>query len=909
MARICYHCFRNIQDSGACPYCGYNDELNTGLYPLALPAGSVIGNRFYIGRVLGQGSYGITYIAYDNQIRARVAIKEYLPVELATRDPQTLSLRLYSGERSNDFEFGKQQFLDETKSLAEVSGHDQIVRINNYFEYNGTVYCCQEYVDGFNLQQYMQHRGGPLPIYTANQILFPVMEALDWVHSKGILHLDLSPDSIMIRRDGSVKIIDFGVAKYNISLQNQNLDAELKRGFAPIELYGHQRIQGPYTDVYALAATYYYAVTGKVPSDSMGRKEADNLQMPSSLGAKIRKRTEKVLFKALSVAPQDRYQTMAVFYQAMLETMPMPFAKEAEEDEALIAKKASIYEKGNKKQLKGDLKGAVQEFSKIRDFRDSEARINRCNWELENKKNQTRNKKETEDLEKQLAQTKHEIEKNWSATGENNQIQSPSDGQRQDKAENRKNGAKRGKGALFAILGTAVIVAAIVLFPRITGTDHVISSDSGSGETVSEEITSNVPQDLEPAEEINTETGNEPEETAEMTEEETPAPVELPEEETVAEVPAAEEPAEVTITPEPELEESVEEIADAGSTAVEEPTAKEPAAEEPAAENPAVEEPADEMTIEETVVAKTAEEPAAEAQATEESAAGNPAAEEPTEKQPVIEEPAEENTIEETAAMKTADDAESEIQEELADSSVGTESTDSILPQVEEQSLIPEKENNTDTGRNEEAENVEKDSAYDRNDYTGVGNIVVYGSYEQDGNPDNGKEDLEWIVLAVEENQSLLISRYAIDCLAYNSNHSTFIRWEQSSLRKWLNDSFLSEAFSSTEETDILMSSISNWQDRNGSRDTTDKVFLLSKDEVEEYLQKADLECCAPTDYAAAKGLRPNNESGNCCWWLRSPGGASANQVYYFAEDGTLMADICSEELGIRPAIWIQYER
>lgn len=325
MAIVCYNCFHYKADEGKCPFCGYDPSGTEGKYPYALKPGTMLANRYYLGRVLGQGGFGITYLALDGQTRSRVAIKEYLPTDLALREQTTQSIQVYSSERRDDYIFGKQQFLDEARTLASFVGNEHIVRILDYFEANGTAYFAMEYLEGVNLKQYMVQTGGPLPVYAANRILLPIMEALDWVHSKGVIHRDISPDNIIVKADGNAKLIDFGAARQSTGEKSKSLDVVLKHGFAPREQYTRRGRQGPYTDVYALAATYYYAVTGTVPPDSIERTEDDDLRLPSRLGVRIRPETEAVLMKALAISAQDRYQTMAEFYQAMLSTMPQPF--------------------------------------------------------------------------------------------------------------------------------------------------------------------------------------------------------------------------------------------------------------------------------------------------------------------------------------------------------------------------------------------------------------------------------------------------------------------------------------------------------------------------------------------------------------------------------------------------------
>ncbi len=309
MGEICYSCFAEKSTAGACPRCGYDPASDEGKYPIALRAGSILNGRYIVGRVLGQGGFGITYLAQDYQTKGLVAIKEYLPTEFAGRTTGTYAVQVYSGDRRENFEYGKEQFLAEAKTLAEFIGNDHIVRIYSYFEEYGTAYFAMEYIDGESLDKYMRRFGGRLTVEQANELLIPVMEALDWVHSKGIVHRDIAPDNIIVTKDGRAKLIDFGAARYSTGEKSKSLDIILKHGFAPKEQYVRRGRQGPFTDVYAMAATYYYAITGKVPPDSIERMDEDELIPPTTLGVKMSEKAEDALLKGLEVSASERYQS------------------------------------------------------------------------------------------------------------------------------------------------------------------------------------------------------------------------------------------------------------------------------------------------------------------------------------------------------------------------------------------------------------------------------------------------------------------------------------------------------------------------------------------------------------------------------------------------------------------------
>lgn len=315
MAELCFGCFCMLESAGTCPVCGYTPGEDKEKYPSALKAGSILKERYIVGRVLGQGGFGITYAAQDFATQQRVAIKEFMPTSIASRE-STGQVSSYGNQQAN-FEQGKLGFMDEANSLVGFKNNPYVVNILDFFEENGTAYFVMEYVQGTNLKSYIKVMGGKLGEDEANRILVPIMEALQDVHSKGLIHRDIAPDNIIVTSDGSAKLIDFGAARYSTGEKSLSLDVILKHGYAPKEQYMRRGRQGPFTDVYAMAATYYYTITGRVPPDALERGENDELPRPSALGIEISPQVEAALFKALQVQAEDRFQTMAEFTAAI----------------------------------------------------------------------------------------------------------------------------------------------------------------------------------------------------------------------------------------------------------------------------------------------------------------------------------------------------------------------------------------------------------------------------------------------------------------------------------------------------------------------------------------------------------------------------------------------------------------
>lgn len=320
--KICYNCFRELNESDqVCPDCRYNPADDEGKFPMALPHGTILAGKYITGRVLGQGGFGITYIAQDYKTKKLVAMKEYLPDTMASRGGNH-TVTAYTGSAGENFNYGKDCFLEEAKTLAEFIGNENIVRVLSYFEENGTAYFAMEYVEGESFQSYIKSHGGKISWDEATRFLLPVMDALAAVHSKGIIHRDVTPDNIFITKDGVVKLLDFGAARYSLGDRSRSLDVVLKHGFAPKEQYTRHGRQGPYTDVYTVGASFYFALTGKKPPDAIDRIEEDNLIPPTSLGVAISAAAEDAIMKALSIQPQERFQLMADFKAALLGTSP-----------------------------------------------------------------------------------------------------------------------------------------------------------------------------------------------------------------------------------------------------------------------------------------------------------------------------------------------------------------------------------------------------------------------------------------------------------------------------------------------------------------------------------------------------------------------------------------------------------
>jgi serine/threonine protein kinase len=274
-----------------------------------------------VGRILGEGGFGITYVGYDLNLDMKVAIKEFYPSGFVSRSStHSTTVQPHSGDQGDIFIKGRERFVDEAKRLAKFRVFTGIVMVNDFFVENGTAYIVMEYVDGQTLKNYIGQMGGKLPPEQVLEMLRPIFSSLAQVHENGIIHRDISPDNIMMTRDGTVKLLDFGAAREFEDDTNKSLSVLLKHGYAPAEQYSTKGIQGPHTDVYALSATIYKAITGVTPESSMDRVMDDTLVPPSRLGITMLDYQEAALMKGLAIRQQDRYQSVKDLYTALGKT-------------------------------------------------------------------------------------------------------------------------------------------------------------------------------------------------------------------------------------------------------------------------------------------------------------------------------------------------------------------------------------------------------------------------------------------------------------------------------------------------------------------------------------------------------------------------------------------------------------
>lgn len=306
---ICLYCFGDLDGNRVCTNC-HRKADDTPSPPHHLPQRTVLGtqNRYLIGKALGEGGFGITYMAWDLQQGIKVAVKEYFPSGYVTRVAASNQVIINSKQNQAASNRGLKRFVEEARALAKIKNLSGVVNVRDFFSANGTAYIVMEFLDGVSLKKYLQRKGGKISVEEVLTIMRPVMDSLTQVHKIGLIHRDISPDNILITKYNEVKLIDFGAAKYS-NPDGKSLSVVLKQGFAPPEQYDSHGEQGPWTDVYALGVTIYYAITGVLPPESirlmMGK---ETLKRPSEMGVRIDAGVENALLKCLAVDRKKRYQ-------------------------------------------------------------------------------------------------------------------------------------------------------------------------------------------------------------------------------------------------------------------------------------------------------------------------------------------------------------------------------------------------------------------------------------------------------------------------------------------------------------------------------------------------------------------------------------------------------------------------
>lgn len=301
--KLCECCFGEIE-SEPCRFCG-SEKSGAHEEVGVLAAGSVLLGKYIVGKVIGKGGFGITYLAYDIKNEKKVAIKEYYPSALAARGSDGCTVVMTDSEEAAVFKNGIEKFYEEASLVSRFNGNPAIVSVYEFFYENDTAYFVMELLDGCTLKSYIAKYG----VLSPEEALFiadNVSGALIIAHSINVLHRDISPDNIMICRDGNIKLIDFGAARQVLADNPKSMSVILKQGFAPLEQYQKRGKQGPWTDIYSFGATLYYALTQDCLDDPMTRMDDDAEFLSNKYD--IEGQLWKIIEHSLELRIADRYQ-------------------------------------------------------------------------------------------------------------------------------------------------------------------------------------------------------------------------------------------------------------------------------------------------------------------------------------------------------------------------------------------------------------------------------------------------------------------------------------------------------------------------------------------------------------------------------------------------------------------------
>lgn len=313
----CMNCMREVAEGTAiCPFCGF-DERSAPAEPHQLPHRTILAGRYLVGRAIGEGGFGITYVGWDLRLGTKVALKEYFPNGFVGRTAsETLLVSPYS-QGKDFFEAGKEKFYAEARRLAKFQRLSGIVSVSDFFTENNTVYIVMEFIEGQTLKQYAAARGGRIAPEELFRIMEPVLTALREVHRSGLIHRDISPDNILVTPDGAGRLIDFGAAREQSGSGERTLSVMLKKGYTPEEQYREHGEQGTWTDVYALSATIYAMLTGVKPDEPFDRMEQETLKRPADYGVALEAWKADALMQGLAIRAKDRLRTVDELYEAL----------------------------------------------------------------------------------------------------------------------------------------------------------------------------------------------------------------------------------------------------------------------------------------------------------------------------------------------------------------------------------------------------------------------------------------------------------------------------------------------------------------------------------------------------------------------------------------------------------------
>ena len=947
---FCFNCMtRMASGQTVCPACGHDNSRHQNPES-AMPAGTILQGKYLVGRVLGQGGFGITYLGFDIVLNIRVAIKEYFPTGVGIRSPHSVRVTAVSSqEKAEGFRKGCSEFQEEARRLAAIESPN-IVKVRDYFRENGTAYIIMNYLDGSTLTKEVAACGGRIPWQRVIELFKPLILELDKLHKAHLIHRDIKPDNIKVVKDDDggerLVLLDFGAARSFVSAEvTGSYSAMVTHGYAPVEQYSPKSRQGPYTDIYAICATMYAVITGNLPATATDRMtgEAD-IRTFSEMGEDMPPHIEKAILHGLEVRSTDRPQSMRALYDELNGKEPdvkgsstvqaeKP-APEPRKEEKPEVRKPVEAEKPKKKPLwLLPVLLAVLAAAGFFLFKGS-------------RQNQSNSGEPLITLETQDALQAQQ-------TGTPSDIMPTSD-QTATALEEMRAELEQTEAA-FHVMETESV------YEETRQAMDMRMTDMAAAKTNAVEPTA-TPTAKATATKAATRT---PKPTATKAATATPKPT------AVKAATATPKPVGAVTSTKTQLE--VGDIITFGQYEQDGNTANGAEA------------------IEWQVLAVEKGKVLVISRYGLEAMPYNDSNRSVTWETSTLR-----KWLNGTFYAKAFSSAEkgqvlsgrvTNPDNPSYGTKGGNDMTDRIfLLSIDEAKKYfagdAERQCRPTTYAKDNGANINKDlnavwwlrSPGFRENYAAnidgsgsinrsgnvvssakgavrpafwlypgtetqvidstdkaeptaapkpvgavtstkaqleVGDFITFGQYEQDGNTANGAEAIEWQVLAVEEGRALVISRYGLEAMPYNDSN-TSVTWETSTLRKWLNGDFYNKAFSSTEKSRIQEVTVKNDNSaqygKKSGNDTKDRIFLLSFDEASQYFMNNEARKCQPTTYAKNKGANVNKDRGGTTWWwLRTRGSydGSAVNVYINGNIRYTGTAVNSSDGSVRPAFWL----
>ena len=939
----CYGCMEQINEGQTiCPCCGWDNSKRKNDENL-LREGTILNAKYLIGRKLGKGGFGVTYLGLDLQLNIKAAIKEYFPKDWCSRAAGSKLVEVLNDvENREKFLKGRNSFWNEAQTLAMFNS-SSIAHVQNFFVENNTAYIVMDYVGGVGLDEAIRQCGGRMPWQQVISLSMGLMPELNRLHHQNLVHRDIKPANLKVVEDEDtgkerLVLLDFGAARRYVSAElTGTYSTILTAGYAPFEQYQKRSHQGPYTDVYALCATIYKAITGTVPPAAPDRigDNPERIIPVSEFGLDVPDAVVQVIMHGLEFKSENRPQTMRELYDefaAALKEEPDPREEIYQQAVSLLAEDTA-----------DSCKQAAELFGQIQGYKDADRQRNICNQ----KESEFRLKKIYEDAKEKMASERY---------GEALILFEKIHGYQNadEKAEIcRKRIAEMNEPGKPVKKKNKPILLCIILLAAVLGIFAVSI-------TIRKDQKKTNIQKTHAAQTYTAQKTAAKKENATRTPD--PDIPDIPWDDPVTPVISLYQQGEKAYQAK-NYEEALEYLIPAANAG--DPDAQfrlgymysigegvEPSDEEAVkwyqlAADQGISVAQNNLgskyykgegvgkSYEEAFkwYKKAADQGYAKAQCNlgamyyngegvgksyEEAVKWyKKAADQGYAKAQYMM-----GLMYENGEGVDKDPKEAERWYQMA-AGQGNESAKKNLKELQE------KMNTASTPSaallKTAAPTPSKSSSGAGNDYSGLkaGDIITFGRYEQDNNLNNGAEPIEWLVLSVKDPdansfdffpKALLLSKYALDTLPYH-DVAGGITWEKCSLRKWLNDSFYNTAFTESERKLIKMVTNSNPDVKSsyvgvvlGGSNTMDNIFLLSIDEAKDYLSSAGFGKCEATAYAKAKGAYKSSD-GKTIWWLRSPGDYSSH-ASYINWTGSLSSCVAyDKDITVRIALWIDIDR